>query len=107
MRTLRIDCPSNPRTVNQLLYAPLCRHPTMISIEVKVNGTEEEARVQIGIWLSAWHEREILQFTESIGDTWSLVKVYRILAVLRRLGEWGLETFEPWFKATFLDLEGS
>jgi hypothetical protein len=29
----------------------------MISVEVKVNGTEEEARVQIGIWLSAWHER--------------------------------------------------
>ena len=29
----------------------------MISVEVKVNGTEKEARVQIGIWLSAWHER--------------------------------------------------
>ncbi|KAI9686291.1 MAG: hypothetical protein M1820_010673 [Bogoriella megaspora] len=49
--------PNNTRTVNQSLYAPLCRHPTIISIEVKVNGTEEEARVQIGIWLSAWHER--------------------------------------------------
>ncbi|KAF1997085.1 hypothetical protein P154DRAFT_471486 [Amniculicola lignicola CBS 123094] len=133
--------PKNLRTVNQSLYAPLCRHPTMISIEVEVNGTEEEAWVQIGIWLSAWHERvgqiganqghwvitlpviivlnhywylylvvdkglyiEILQFTESIGDTLSLVKVYRILAVLRRLGEWGLETFEPWFKAKLFDL---
>jgi hypothetical protein len=29
----------------------------MISIEVKASGTEEEARVQLGIWLSAWHER--------------------------------------------------
>lgn len=133
--------PNNLRTVNQSLYASLCRHPTMISVEVKANGTEEEAWVQIGIWLSAWHERvgqlgedeghrvitlpviivlnhywhpyfavdkgshiEILQFTESMGDTLSLVKVYRILAVLRRLGEWGLETFEPWFKTTFLDL---
>jgi len=49
--------PNNVRTVNQSLYAPLCRHPTIVSVEVKVNGTEEEARVQIGIWLSAWHER--------------------------------------------------
>ena len=31
--------------------------PTMISVEVKVNGIEEEARVLIGIWPSAWHER--------------------------------------------------
>jgi hypothetical protein len=29
----------------------------MISVEIKSSGTEEEARVQIGIWLSAWHER--------------------------------------------------
>jgi hypothetical protein len=29
----------------------------MIFVEIKVSGTEEEARVQIGMWLSAWHER--------------------------------------------------
>jgi hypothetical protein len=29
----------------------------VISVEIKASGTEEEARVQIGIWLSAWHER--------------------------------------------------
>jgi hypothetical protein len=39
-----------------------------------------------------------------MGDTLSLVKVYRILGVLRRLGEWGSEIFEPWFKTTFLNL---
>jgi hypothetical protein len=49
--------PDNFRTVNQSLYPPLCQYPTMISVEVKASGTEEEARVQIGIWLSAWHER--------------------------------------------------
>ncbi|MCJ1312410.1 hypothetical protein MMC25_006084 [Agyrium rufum] len=130
--------PEHLRTVNQSLYAPLSWHPTMITIAVKVGGSETEARVQIAIWLSAWHKRiaqlggepgrtiisvpviivmthfwtlyfaidrgskiDILQFTESIGDTLSLVKIYRILAVLRRLGEWGLKTFEPWFKATY------
>jgi hypothetical protein len=28
-----------------------------MSVEVKVNGTKEEARVQIGIWLSAGHKQ--------------------------------------------------
>jgi hypothetical protein len=39
-----------------------------------------------------------------MGDTLSLAKVYRILAVLRRLGEWGLKTFEPRFRREFFNL---
>ena len=47
----------------------------MISVEVKVNGTEEEARVLIGIWPSAWHERvdqlgeEGVWSSESVAET--------------------------------------
>jgi hypothetical protein len=32
------------------------------------------------------------------------VKTYWILAVLRRLDDYGLQTFESWFKLTFLGL---
>jgi hypothetical protein len=39
-----------------------------------------------------------------MGDTLSLARVYRILAVLRRLGEWGLETFESRFRRKFFNL---
>jgi hypothetical protein len=39
-----------------------------------------------------------------MGDTLSLAKVYRILVVLRRLGEWGLEMFEFWFRRRLFNL---
>jgi hypothetical protein len=39
-----------------------------------------------------------------MGDILSPARVYRILAVLRRLSEWGLETFESWFRRRFFNL---
>ena len=50
------------------------------------------------------HWQEMLQFPDSIGDTLTLLKTYRLLAVLRRLGEWAAEDFEPWFKTAFLGI---
>ncbi|KAH8704630.1 hypothetical protein GQ44DRAFT_508443 [Phaeosphaeriaceae sp. PMI808] len=138
--------PDHLITVNQTLYYPIWQTPTMISIEVKVGGGEADARVQVGIWVSAWHARvhlldwddpssddtrriitlpviiiidhawqlyfavdrgskiEILGFPYPMGDTRSLKGIYSLLAVLRRLGEWGLDTFDPWSKERFFGL---
>jgi hypothetical protein len=50
--------PPKYRTVNQSLSASLTHNPTVITIEVKTSqGTEVAAMVQVGIWVSAWHER--------------------------------------------------
>jgi hypothetical protein len=44
--------------VNQSLAGSLTRNPTLLPIEVKTGqGTELEAQMQMGIWVSAWHGR--------------------------------------------------
>lgn len=130
--------PPKYRTINQSLSGTLTQHPTVISIEVKTSqGTEVAAMVQVGIWISAWHERvqrlhqtrqsiitlpviitsahewklyfavdrgdsiEMLRFPGEIGGTLSLSKVYRLLAVLRRLGRYAKDVYEPWFLEKF------
>ncbi|KAF2872811.1 hypothetical protein BDV95DRAFT_490873 [Massariosphaeria phaeospora] len=127
------------RTVNQTSYPPISRTPTVISIEVKLDGDEDEALMQLGVWLSSWHNRVgLLQkngpvislpaiivlrhewtlylavdvgksidlvYIADIGNTRSLEGTYRLLAVLRRIGDWSLTTFNPWFKHTFLGLK--
>ncbi|KAF2811515.1 uncharacterized protein BDZ99DRAFT_384502 [Mytilinidion resinicola] len=135
--------PPKYRTVNQSLSASLTHNPTVITIEVMTSqGTEVAAMVQVGIWVSAWHERvqrlrdsrlstvtlpviitsvhewklyfavdrgesiEMLRFPGEIGGTLSLQKIYRLLAVLRRLGKYGMDVYEPWFLDTFFDRSG-
>ena len=154
--------PPKYRTVNQSLSGPLIQNPTVISIEVKTSqGPEVAAMVQVGIWISAWHERvqrlhktrqfivtlpviitsvhewrlyfavdrgdsivnihlhaifrlihsltlcqEMLRFPGEIGGTLSLNKMYRLLAVLRRLGKYAKDVYEPWFLEKFFHPSG-
>ncbi|TWU70369.1 hypothetical protein ED733_000025 [Metarhizium rileyi] len=45
-------------TINQTRYEPLRTRPAPIFIETKVSsGTMEDANVQLGIWVAAWHQR--------------------------------------------------
>lgn len=49
--------PAGTASINQTLYTPQLFHPTMMSIETKLEQDVEEAKVQLGIWTSAWHSR--------------------------------------------------
>ncbi|EGX87662.1 hypothetical protein CCM_09623 [Cordyceps militaris CM01] len=50
--------PYNTASINQTRYEPLRTRPAPIFIETKtLSGTVESARVQMGIWIAAWHER--------------------------------------------------
>ncbi|KAF1730696.1 hypothetical protein CRV24_008766 [Beauveria bassiana] len=45
-------------TINQTRYEPLRTRPAPIFIETKISsGTMEDANVQLGIWVAAWHQR--------------------------------------------------
>ncbi|KAM3547524.1 hypothetical protein ARSEF4850_009975 [Beauveria asiatica] len=45
-------------SINQTRYEPLRERPAPIFMETKVlPGNAESARVQLGIWIAAWHER--------------------------------------------------
>ncbi|KAM3524551.1 hypothetical protein NHJ13051_004501 [Beauveria bassiana] len=45
-------------SINQTRYEPLRKRPAPIFIETKTgSGTVDGARVQMGIWVAAWHQR--------------------------------------------------
>ncbi|OAR05738.1 hypothetical protein LLEC1_07846, partial [Akanthomyces lecanii] len=45
-------------SINQTRYEPLRKRPAPIFIETKTgSGTVDDARVQMGIWVAAWHQR--------------------------------------------------
>lgn len=51
-------------TINQTAYYPLKSWPAPVSIETKTgDGKLEDAHVQLGVWVAAWHEsmRELLR----------------------------------------------
>lgn len=44
--------------VNQTDYPPLMRSPAAVTMETKVAGASlEEGRLQLGVWIAAWHRR--------------------------------------------------
>ncbi|AEO60307.1 hypothetical protein MYCTH_116679 [Thermothelomyces thermophilus ATCC 42464] len=44
--------------INQTDYPPLTRSPAAVTIETKVTGASlEEGRLQLGVWIAAWHSR--------------------------------------------------
>lgn len=48
---------ASPQTVNQTMYYPLVIRPAPVFIETKTSaGSIEEANVQLGIWIAAWHQ---------------------------------------------------
>jgi hypothetical protein len=49
--------PPNMHTVSQSRYPQLRLNPTIVPLEVSVSGLENEAKIQMAIWVSAWHER--------------------------------------------------
>ncbi|KAM6514438.1 hypothetical protein FALCPG4_015575 [Fusarium falciforme] len=52
------ELPDNQSSVNQTVYGPVRYEPIAISIESKIAiGALEEARLQLGVWVAAWHRR--------------------------------------------------
>lgn len=53
-----IGLPDSTRCVNQTTYGPVRNHPIALVIETKIAvGELEEARLQLGVWVAAWHRR--------------------------------------------------
>lgn len=73
----RIRCfinaqPYSEQWINAIQYEPLRYLPSGVTIETKTNtGTREEAFVQLGVWIAAWHRRMRLML-DSRGQTQQL-----------------------------------
>ncbi|KAF5966607.1 hypothetical protein FBULB1_11575 [Fusarium bulbicola] len=58
IREILLPLPDNQRSINQSTYDPVRFDPIAVSIETKIaNGGAEEARLQLGVWVAAWHQR--------------------------------------------------
>lgn len=49
--------PPGCQSINQTTYTPLLCRPIGVSIETKADGANEEGRIQLAIWVAAWHQR--------------------------------------------------
>ncbi|KAM3504578.1 hypothetical protein MY11210_008297 [Beauveria gryllotalpidicola] len=103
-------------SINQTRYEPLRKQPAPIFIETKtLSETVESARVQLGIWIAAWHERMRSIITlggnvkpvitvpaiQVLDSLWTLFFVVDggteiLQAAMSVLAGWAKETFEPW-----------
>ncbi|KAF5023709.1 hypothetical protein F66182_4230 [Fusarium sp. NRRL 66182] len=58
IREILLPLPENQHSVNQSTYGPVRFDPIGVSIETKTaNGGAEDARLQLGVWVAAWHQR--------------------------------------------------
>lgn len=58
IQEMLLPLPENQRSINQSTYGPVKFDPIVVSIETKAaNGGAEEARLQLGVWVAAWHQR--------------------------------------------------
>ncbi|KAL3587998.1 hypothetical protein FPOAC2_13897 [Fusarium poae] len=58
IQEILLPLPENQRSINQSTYGPVRFDPIAVSIETKIaNGGAEEARLQLGVWVAAWHQR--------------------------------------------------
>ncbi|KAK2666918.1 hypothetical protein RAB80_017339 [Fusarium oxysporum f. sp. vasinfectum] len=58
IQEILLPLPENQRSINQSTYGPVRFDPIAVSIETKTaNGGAEEARLQLGVWVAAWHQR--------------------------------------------------
>jgi len=71
MRELLPTQPYGLQTINQTRYDPVRFEPCVVSIETKVQGSEEEGKVQLAMWSSAYFAR-IRHFQQSMGGIRSL-----------------------------------
>ncbi|KAH7121652.1 hypothetical protein EDB81DRAFT_814184 [Dactylonectria macrodidyma] len=67
IRETLISLPEPHRCVNQTTYGPVRYDPIAMVVETKIGiGAAEEARLQVGIWIAAWHQRiELFKATSS------------------------------------------
>ncbi|KAJ3455705.1 hypothetical protein MRS44_017187 [Fusarium solani] len=96
-------------SINHISYFALRHHPIFLGIETKtISRTEEEARVQLGIWVTA-HVRRIW----SLGSLTSASKASALRGVLQEMvfpliyvqsAKWSLLFARPFFR---LDAKGS
>ncbi|KUI56110.1 hypothetical protein VP1G_03488 [Cytospora mali] len=104
--------PQDKQFINQTAYATIFDRTIAVSIETKVFGTSEDARIQLSIWTAAAHRRikEFFIYTASvlereeildgldIGNTESLIGMYSLVEVLRALADWTQDVFAGWWE---------
>jgi len=71
MRELLPTQPYGLQTINQTRYDPVRFEPCAVSIETKVQASEEEGKVQLAMWSSAYFAR-IRSFRQSMDGIRSL-----------------------------------
>ncbi|KAJ4152180.1 hypothetical protein NW765_017689 [Fusarium oxysporum] len=68
IRKVLSGLPDDQRSINQTTYGPVRFDPIAVSIETKIAiGAIEEARLQLGLWVAAWHQR-VSTLSQSVGS---------------------------------------
>ncbi|KAG5804183.1 hypothetical protein H9Q74_011014 [Fusarium xylarioides] len=68
IRKVLSGLPDDQRSINQTTYGPVRFDPIAVSIETKIAiGAIEEARLQLGLWVAAWHQR-VSALSQSVGS---------------------------------------
>lgn len=66
-KAIKAEIPSSEDSINHTSYLGLFRRPIAVSIETKtISRTEEEARIQLAIWISSQINR-IHQLSSAVG----------------------------------------
>lgn len=83
IRDVLLGLPFTQRCVNQTTYGPVRFDPVGISIETKIGiGATEEARLQLGVWVAAWHQRiSMLINTPQLSDPGLIITLPLILII--------------------------
>ncbi|KAK3311213.1 uncharacterized protein B0T15DRAFT_548523 [Chaetomium strumarium] len=156
-----LHSPFGQKSINHSDYGPLYELPAPIAVEAKTaTGSEEEEKVQLGVWTAAWFRRMkmlvgssklrkssatggsetdqtagnldsalstavisvplllvvgerwmlfyacekdnriIIYGSDAIGDTSTVLGVYKLLRALQCIGRWITAHFLPWFAAS-------
>lgn len=88
----RLDTlPEAQRCLNQTTYGPVRHDPIAISIETKTAaGTAEEARLQLGIWIAAWHQRMAVLMETSLPRAVPIDRIITVPLIIIIEHEWRL-----------------
>ncbi|KAF4974224.1 hypothetical protein FZEAL_8862 [Fusarium zealandicum] len=90
IRDALIGLPENQRCVNQTTYGPVRNDPIALVIETKISvGELEEARLQLGIWIAAWHQR-IHALIEASSARAAAIPIITLPLIITMEHEWRL-----------------
>lgn len=83
--------PEAQRCLNHTTYGPVRYDPIAIFIETKTaGGTTEEARLQLGIWVAAWHRRMAALMQTCPGRSEPVDRIITVPLIVIMEHEWRL-----------------